>query len=108
MGRALGEPAHGFIAYLGRTTAWKADEVAENHYFAMCGDLLVWVDTDGAEQMIKILNKCPGCESGELKLSCCHANAAQEHVVKSGDIYGSCLIILSFHVRLGIQFQSGR
>lgn len=37
--------------------------------------------------MIKILNKCPGCESGELKLSCCHANAAQEHVVKSGDIW---------------------
>lgn len=44
MGRVLGEPARGFIAYLGRTAAWKADEVAENRYFALCGDLLVRVD----------------------------------------------------------------
>ena len=87
MGRVLGEQAHGFIAYLGITAAWKADKLAENHYFVLCRNLLVWVDMDQAKQIRKTLNKCPRRENEELKLSCCHANAAQEHVVKSGDVW---------------------
>lgn len=82
VGRVLGEQTHCFIAYLGITAAWKADKLAENHYFVLCGDPLENVDMDRAKQIRKSLNKCSRQENEELKLSYCHANAAQEHVIK--------------------------
>lgn len=36
--RALAEQTHCFLAYLGITAAWKADELAGNHYFGF----VVW------------------------------------------------------------------